>query len=161
MATKHSASFDGIQFKRVSQNRVYPFLVVVEVDVAADRERTERNARCDYRLNLDYYKAKAAGSVRYLGKNSWENDEAYEVRRSGKIAEAQGRLDAGEEGAVARALAKFDARLALAKNLSSDGKRFIGEAGWCSRPDLAQKLRNSSLAKGYYCRAHVVPTVIA
>ena len=161
MATKHSASFDGIKFKRVSQNRRYPFLVVVEADVADERVRTEKGARSDYRMNLDYYKSLAAGSSRYLAKLSWENDEAYAVRRAGEIARAQGVLDEGEDGRAARALAEFDARLALATNLSSDKQRFIGEAGWCSRADLAQKLRNSSLAKGYYGRAHIVETVIA
>lgn len=173
MSTKHTATFDGHVFKRTSENRVYPFVVIAEHSIERDRAARERTARRTWANSLSYWQRKAAGTdigsyPEYMlgpdgpygsnphfarSKARWAHDAAERATQGN----AQEMLAGGEESYVAVQLEAFDSSHKL---VSSDGKSYYGVAGWTSRHDLADKLAAATSKRGDVVRAHIVHTEV-
>lgn len=133
--TAYTAEHQGFTFTRKS-HRTYTHAVLVQQSKAADREACEREARRYWHVNLSYQLECAAGknptAKRFPDQYPPERLEADRV-------DAQAWLDKGENGHVADALARHDARAVEVKTMA-DGDTYFSCAGWCGRLDLAGKL---------------------
>lgn len=155
MTNHYIAKHDGVTFTRSSANRVYAYMVVAVYNIAEERADT-RNAAVTYWLrNRGYMQESADGKHPEHLSTPGEFHPSYgmddpvkyaayrvgvEKRSAERVASAKAWLAAGEAGLVAEYLERFDANLAEAHNISSDGKSFYNSAGWCGRLDLAEKL---------------------
>lgn len=134
MSTKHTASFQGHSWQRVSQNRIYSHMVVGVESIEAQRIRAAADARAEWKLNLSYHQTLAAGGL-YHYSNGCQPREITAKEQ----ADAQAYLADGIEGRVGKALERFDARMQDAWK-TEDGLSTVYTAGWTSRLDLAEKL---------------------
>jgi hypothetical protein len=142
MKTKHTATYQGHTWDRVSESRKYTHMVVVVESIAAQRAKVEKDARRVYEASLGYYTQMAAGGT-YHG--TFANGAAWSrpITDTERDA-ARHKIEAGVEGAVADALRTFDQRMQGAWK-TEDGLSTVYSAGWCSRPDLAVKLAAKTL----------------
>lgn len=174
MTTHYTAQLDNVTFTRSTQNRTYTHCVAYRKDIALERAQAERNANERWDTNLQYHQDLVSGkspahitpatgfhasygaadaqgnpTVKYAEYVAKQN-----LRHAETVARAQAELDRGRIATVLSDLAVFDARVATSSIVSSDGKDFIYEAGWCGRPDLAQKLA------AQYSRAVILDAVV-
>lgn len=141
MNTKHTATFQGHTFKRVSQNRVYTHMVVGLINIAKDRAETEIAAREMYAVNLEYVTQLAAGGT-YHG--TFANGAPYSRPITDQERDAaRVTIAGGPDAEAADSLREFDARTAQARK-TEDGLHTVYSAGWTSRPDLAVKLASKT-----------------
>lgn len=133
--TKHIAVWEGQTFTRTSQSRTYSHMVAMKEVRSDARAHSEKIARSSWRLNLSYLTQTAEGtapSYAYMARYM-ATPEEFAAAKAERMEEAKAELAAGEEGAVARSLAEFDARWP-----ASEAYRY-GDLGWASRRDLAEK----------------------
>lgn len=137
-ATKYTATHEGFTFKR-SSARTYTNMVIYLGSVSQDRKDCELGRRSYWKINQRYYRDLANGINRLWDKYP---EQFTPEKIAEEIADAKAWLEKGEEGHVADALARFEERLSKAdpKRLRADGDTYWIDAGWCGRPDLAQKL---------------------
>ena len=156
MATKHSVIDPrGVTHTRTSQNRVYPFVVLVRdsYEHALARAVGPDYAASD-RKNYAYYVALANGTHAHC-KNLYSNDDAAK-----RIADAKAYIagcdtfDAYLAKQQVERVARVDARKA-----KGDFDTW-GPAGWCGRRDLAEKLAHKERAGGYRAEVIIAETII-
>ena len=133
--TTHIAVWEGQTFTRTSKSRTYSHMVAMKEVRSDARAYSEKSARSCWKLNLDYLTQTAEGtapSYAYMARYNATPEEFAAAKAEG-MEKAKAALAAGEEGAVARSLAEFDARWP-----ASEAYRY-GDLGWASRRDLAEK----------------------
>lgn len=139
MSNKHTATYQGKTFKRVSKGRTYTHMVVVVESIASQRARAERRARDNWAMNLGHRTqiANSAEGERYrysdgtLSRSAITEEERQHARDI---------IAKGEQGMVDQDLRDFDESMAEHGWKTEDGLGTMYSAGWCSRLDLAQKL---------------------
>lgn len=122
--TCYTAKIGAHTFQRFS-HRTYTHCVISAGSLLRDRERTERNAHHNWRLNLAYLEHTAKGQP---GPGCTYEVSPAEQQDAARI------LALGEDGLVAEKLAEFDA-----KHAGQPDHYWIVE-GWCGRADLAATL---------------------
>ena len=133
--TTYTATHNGRSFTRKS-HRTYTHAVLVPVSKAARREEAASDARRVWKTNLAWQQSTVDGTNPHFAKYPEQyTPELLEKERQ----DAAAWLANGEDGMVADALARFDAR-AAEWELDADGDTLWLLSGFCGREDLARKL---------------------
>jgi hypothetical protein len=160
MTTHYIATIDGCTFKRSTAGRTYTHMVVVESNIVLQRKEVAERAAKEFADNLDWFNQQARGWWFYDGNRTQAPEKI--LFSAEEIADGKAKIAAGVEGFVANKLANFDAAIAKHSRKSSDGKSTYGDAGWCGRADLAQKLA-AKYTTGQFAhitdRVHILPAV--
>lgn len=167
MTTFYTATTpEGHVFKRSTANRTYTHMVVAVYSVRSQRAACEANTREDYRRSVKYYREMAAGQHPahptpvdgFHPSHGMADPVKYaayvaecDARSAKNVTDAHAWLALDVEARVVAALAAFDAGRAADTYKNADGTLFYRDAGWCGRPDLAQKLAATTMKTAHDC----------
>lgn len=152
MTTKHFAICpDGSKVTRSSQSRVYSHVVVCRNNYERDLRAAERAGQsASTASNYAYHTA-------CLEKPSWRTEEEHAKQCDYYKQRAAEALGGAQSLAEYRAHVREQALARVAQNKAEGHYDRFNVAGWCSRPDLANKLFAKTRNESWHTDVHVLP----